>query len=215
METTIIEKVNEISLEPAQTNTEPEQIKRVPVRTLPTPMKLDDFEIGITLGTGSFGRVRIVTHKSTNSIWALKMLKKAEVIRLQQVEHMISEKSILSRMDHPFIVRLAGTFQDAKYLYMALEYIVGGEFFTHLRRAGRFDHTAARFYASQVVLAFEYMHSSDFIYRDLKPENLLLDKTGYLKITDFGFAKHVVFKTYTLCGIINLKSLICFLTILR
>jgi serine/threonine protein kinase len=200
METTIIEKVSEISLEPAQTNAEPEQIKRVQVRTLPTPMKLDDFEIGITLGTGSFGRVRIVTHKSTGSIWALKMLKKAEVIRLQQVEHMISEKSILSRMDHPFIVRLAGTFQDAKYLYMALEYIVGGEFFTHLRRAGRFDHTAARFYASQVVLAFEYMHSSDFIYRDLKPENLLLDRTGYLKITDFGFAKHVVFKTYTLCG---------------
>ena len=62
--------------------------------------------------------------------------------------------------------------------YMALEYIVGGEFFTHLRRAGRFDHPAAKFYASQVILAFEYMHSSDFIYRDLKPENLLLDKFG-------------------------------------
>ena len=73
------------------------------------------------------------------------------MIRLQQVEHMVSEKSILSRMDHPFIVRLAGTFQDSKYLYMALEYIVGGEFFTHLRRAGRFDHPAARFYASQVT----------------------------------------------------------------
>ena len=172
----------------------------VVVRTLPTPVSLSHFEIGVTLGTGSFGRVRIVTHKNTGSIWALKMLKKAEVIRLQQVEHMISEKSILSRMDHPFIVRLAGTFQDAKYLYMALEYIVGGEFFTHLRRAGRFDHPAARFYASQVVLAFEYMHGSDFIYRDLKPENLLLDRTGYLKITDFGFAKHVAFKTYTLCG---------------
>lgn len=170
------------------------------VRTLPTPITLDNFEIGVTLGTGSFGRVRIVTHKSTGTIWALKMLKKAEVIRLQQVEHMISEKSILSRMDHPFIVRLAGTFQDPKYLYMALEYIVGGEFFTHLRRVGRFDHVSARFYASQVILAFEYMHESDFIYRDLKPENLLLDKTGYLKITDFGFAKHVTFKTYTLCG---------------
>jgi serine/threonine protein kinase len=170
------------------------------VRTLPSPVDLDHFEIGVTLGTGSFGRVRIVTHKSTGSIWALKMLKKSEVIRLQQVEHMISEKSILSCMDHPFIVRLAGTFQDKKYLYMALEYVVGGEFFTHLRRAGRFDYPAARFYVSQIVLAFEYMHSSDFIYRDLKPENLLLDRTGYLKITDFGFAKHVAFKTYTLCG---------------
>ena len=74
------------------------------------------------------------------------------------------------------------------------------EFFTHLRRAGRFDHPAAKFYASNVILAFEYMHSSDYIYRDLKPENLLLDKFGYLKVTDFGFAKHVPFKTYTLCG---------------
>jgi len=128
------------------------------------------------------------------------MLKKAEVIRLQQVEHMISEKTILSSLDHPFIVRLAGTFQDVKFLYMVLEYIVGGEFFTHLRKAGRFDHTASKFYATQISLVFEYMHQSDFIYRDLKPENLLLDKLGYLKITDFGFAKRVAFKTYTLCG---------------
>lgn len=89
---------------------------------------------------------------------------------------------------------------DVKYLYMVLEYVVGGEFFTHLRRAGRFDHTAAKFYASQIILVFEYMHLSDYIYRDLKPENLLLDKLGYFKITDFGFAKKVTFKTYTLCG---------------
>ena len=102
------------------------------------------------------------------------MLKKAEVIRLQQVEHMISEKNILSNLDHPFIVRLSGTFQDPKFLYMVLEYIVGGEFFTHLRKAGRFDHTASKFYATQIILVFEYMHLSDYIYRDLKPENLLL-----------------------------------------
>lgn len=170
------------------------------VRTLPTPLGLSDFDVGVTLGTGSFGRVRFVTHKATDSIWAIKMLKKAEVIRLQQVEHMISEKNILSQLNHPFIVRLAGTFQDVKYLYMVLEYIVGGEFFTHLRKSGRFDNDAAKFYVSQIILAFECMHNDDFIYRDLKPENLLLDKLGYLKITDFGFAKKVSFKTYTLCG---------------
>lgn len=89
---------------------------------------------------------------------------------------------------------------DAKYIYMTLEYIVGGEFFTYLRRQGHFDALAARFYTAQIVLIFEYMHSSDHIYRDLKPENLLLDKRGYLKLADFGFAKHVTFKTYTLCG---------------
>jgi len=168
------------------------------VRTLPTPISLNDFDVGVTLGTGSFGRVRFATHKSTSSFWAIKMLKKAEVIRLQQVEHMISEKNILSNLDHPFIVRLSATFQDPKFLYMVLEYIVGGEFFTHLRKAGRFDHVASKFYATQITLVFEYMHASDYIYRDLKPENLLLDKYGYLKITDFGFAKKVAFKTYTL-----------------
>lgn len=132
---------------------------------------------------------------------------------------MISEKNILTALDHPFIVRLAGTFQgmkristvasipshhfeyvDTKYLYMAIEYIVGGEFFSHLRKTGRFDQNAAKFYSTQIVLVFEYMHQFDYIYRDLKPENLLLDKLGYLKITDFGFAKKVAFKTYTLCG---------------
>lgn len=81
---------------------------------------------------------------------------------------------------------------------MVLEYVIGGEFFTHLRKAGRFDQNASKFYSSQICLAFEYMHASDYIYRDLKPENLLLDRVGYLKITDFGFAKRVAFKTYTL-----------------
>merc|ERR1711959_101143 len=129
-----------------------------------------------------------------------KMLKKAEVVRLQQVEHMLSERAILACLSHPFIVFLSATFQDERYLYMLLEYVVGGEFFTHLRKAGRFDNASARFYSAQITLIFEYLHSQDFIYRDLKPENLLLDQTGFLKITDFGFAKRVAFKTYTLCG---------------
>jgi serine/threonine protein kinase len=83
---------------------------------------------------------------------------------------------------------------------MVLEYVIGGEFFTHLRKAGKFEHVVSKFYAAQICLAFEYLHSTDIIYRDLKPENLLLDASGYLKITDFGFAKKVTFKTYTLCG---------------
>lgn len=164
------------------------------------PLTLDDFDLGVTLGTGSFGRVRFATHKKTNSYWAIKMLKKAEVIRLQQVEHMLSEKNILMCLDHPFVVQLAGTFQTEKYLFMALEYVIGGEFFTHLRKSGRFNNNTSKFYAAQIVLIFEYLHNQDFIYRDLKPENLLLDQEGYIKITDFGFAKRVAFKTYTLCG---------------
>lgn len=169
-------------------------------RTLNSPLSLNDFEVGVTLGTGSFGRVRFTTHKSTSTVWAIKQLKKSEILRLQQLEHMINEKTILSTLDHPFIVRLSGSFQDIKYLYMVLEYVAGGELFTHLRRAGRFDSETSKFYASQICLAFEYIHSLDIIYRDLKPENLLLEVSGYLKITDFGFAKKVTYKTYTLCG---------------
>jgi protein kinase A len=172
----------------------------VPVPKLDESTTLADFTVGVTLGTGSFGRVRLATHKAQNSVWAIKMLKKVEVVRLQQVEHMISEKTILKRVAHPFVVNLSATFQDSRFLYMALEYVCGGEFFTHLRKAGRLDNNASRFYAAQITEIFEYLHTSDTIYRDLKPENLLLDPKGYLKLTDFGFAKVVAFKTYTLCG---------------
>ncbi|POM74879.1 AGC/PKA protein Kinase, partial [Phytophthora palmivora] len=152
------------------------------------PLDGTQFEMGVTLGTGSFGRVRFATHKATNTYWAIAGLRAPLQIKDGPSEHMLSEKSILLCLDHPFIVNLAGTYQDTKYLYMVLEYVIGGEFFTHLRKAGRFDNNAAKFYAAQVVSIFEYMHSQDFIYRDLKPENLLLDNEGYIKISDFGFA---------------------------
>jgi len=157
----------------------------------------------VTLGTGSFGRVRFATHVGTNRHFAIKMLRKSDVIRYHQVEHILSEKEILhslSRDQHPFIVNLAASFQDPCYIYMVIECVIGGEFFSHLRNAGKFTNETAKFFAAHVVLVFEHLHSKDIIYRDLKPENLLLDKDGYLKITDFGFAKIVSFKTYTLCG---------------
>ncbi|GAB5590274.1 Cytochrome c oxidase subunit 1 [Umbelopsis nana] len=130
----------------------------------------------------------------------MKVLKKQEVVRLKQVEHINSEKQILAMVKFPFIVNLYCTFQDDRNLYMMLEYVVGGELFSHLRRAGRFTTDITRFYASEILLAVEYLHSKDIIYRDLKPENLLLDHRGHIKITDFGFAKTVVDRTWTLCG---------------
>ncbi|KAI8387511.1 kinase-like domain-containing protein [Blakeslea trispora] len=161
---------------------------------------LKDFELQDTLGTGTFGRVYLSKFIPSSKFYAMKVLKKSEVVRLKQVEHLMSEKQILSSVRFPFIVDLFCTFQDETNLYMLLEYVVGGELFTHLRRAGRFTNDMTRFYASEIVLAIEYLHSKDIIYRDLKPENLLIDHQGHIKITDFGFAKKVVDRTWTLCG---------------
>jgi len=104
-------------------------------------------------------------------------------------------------LKHPFCIKLFNTYKDKDRLYFLLEPVLGGELFTVLRSRETFSENTARFFAASVVMAFEYMHSKDIIYRDLKPENLLLDGQGYLKVTDFGFAKVIQGgRTFTLCG---------------
>lgn len=130
----------------------------------------------------------------------MKVLRKTEIVRLRQVEHVNAERYILSRVHHPFVVDLFATFQDSLNVYMLMSYVPGGELFTHLRRAQRFTPDVTRFYLATIILALKYLHSFNVIYRDLKPENLLLDSRGYLRLTDFGFAKIVDDRTWTLCG---------------
>lgn len=167
-----------------------------PYRKRPT---LEDFEMIKTIGTGTFGRV-CLCRDGSGAFHAMKILEISDVIRLKQVEHVKNEKAILLQVQHPFIIRMSWTHHDATCLYMLFEYVSGGELFTYLRNAGRFTSATGAFYAAEIVLALEYLHRMHVVYRDLKPENLLLDREGHLKITDFGFAKKLHDRTWTLCG---------------
>jgi len=162
--------------------------------------KLHDLELKTILGTGTFGRVVLARHKPTKKYFALKILTISEVQRLKQTEHVRSEKAILKAVRHPFIVYMFWADHDERYLYMLLEYICGGELFSYLRNAGRFNVSSANFYTAEIVSALDYLHGRSIVYRDLKPENLLLDREGHLKLTDFGFAKTLEDRTWTLCG---------------
>lgn len=162
--------------------------------------KLSDYEILTTIGTGTFGRVVLVRSKETKEYLALKVMAITEVIRLKQIEHVKNEKEILSTISHPFIVNMLWANHDKTFLYMLMEYVPGGELFSYLRNYGRFNNSMANFYASEIISALDYLHSRTVVYRDLKPENLLLDREGHLKITDFGFAKKLLDRTWTLCG---------------
>ncbi|EWC44506.1 hypothetical protein DRE_06774 [Drechslerella stenobrocha 248] len=169
-------------------------------RTTKGKYTLSDFTFQRTLGTGSFGRVHLVQSKHNLRFYAVKVLKKAQVVKMKQVEHTNDERRMLQRVKHPFLITLWGTFQDSRNLYMVMDFIEGGELFSLLRKSQRFPNPVAKFYAAEVALALDYLHSLNIIYRDLKPENLLLDRHGHLKITDFGFAKEVPDITWTLCG---------------
>jgi len=161
---------------------------------------LDAYELFRTLGTGSFGRVLLCKDKASGRYYAMKIIKKEIVIKLKQMEHTANEKNILACIDCPFIIHMTEYFQDRRSLYFILEYVNGGEMFTHIHRNRYFSYDVAKFYAAEIVLAFEYLHNLDIVYRDLKPENLLLDYKGHVRITDFGFAKRVTDRTWTLCG---------------
>ena len=171
----------------------------------------NDFELMTTIGTGTFGRVYLSrvkpsafakTKLSPFSYYALKILQKENIVKLRQVEHVQNEKRVLQELQSPFIVNLLYQFQSSANLYMVMDYVPGGELFSHLRKMGKFTLGMTLFYASELTAAIGYMHRNGVIYRDLKPENLLLSGRGHLKLCDFGFAKYVEDGdiTFTLCG---------------
>ncbi|KAL1518772.1 hypothetical protein AB1Y20_003056 [Prymnesium parvum] len=156
------------------------------------------------LGAGAFGTAWYVRHRRfTDRSYALKALEKKRMNNAKWRSAVKREKSILSGLPpHPNVIALYQTFQDDHHLFMLMEIAVGGELFKRLCKEMRFSHSTACFYSACVVLALSHLHSVNVIFRDLKPENLLISSNGYLKLIDMGFAKKVPpgEKTYTLCG---------------
>ncbi|XP_032592287.1 cGMP-dependent protein kinase 1 isoform X2 [Drosophila grimshawi] len=151
---------------------------------------ISDLKKVATLGAGAFGRVDLVTHN--NQTFALKIIKKIEVIKQDQIEHVYNEKNVMIKCRaSPFIVQLYRTYRNEKYVYFLMEACMGGDVWTVMSKRQYFDDKTAKFIAGCVVEAFDFLHSHSFIYRDLKPENLMLTSDGYCKLVDFGFAKYV------------------------
>jgi len=151
--------------------------------------RLDSFKMIKVIGKGSFGKVFLVREIKTDDMFALKVLRKDNIIKRNQVEHTRTERNVLGHVNHPFIVGLRMAFQSKDKLYFVLDYCPGGELFFHLSKVGKFPEPRAAFYAAEIVLALSYIHAMDIIYRDLKPENVLLDAKGHVRLTDFGLSK--------------------------
>ncbi|CAJ2673860.1 serine/threonine-protein kinase CBK1-like protein [Trifolium pratense] len=152
-------------------------------------MGADDFEPLTMIGKGAFGEVRVCREKATGHVYAMKKLKKSEMLRRGQVEHVKAERNLLAEVDSNCIVKLYCSFQDDEYLYLVMEYLPGGDMMTLLMRKDILTEDEARFYVGETVLAIESIHKHNYIHRDIKPDNLLLDKHGHMKLSDFGLCK--------------------------
>ncbi|XP_059473344.1 serine/threonine-protein kinase Sgk1-like isoform X2 [Neocloeon triangulifer] len=180
----------------------------------PTPLNLgpterrhvkpSHFEFLKVIGKGSFGKVLLAKHKEEQTFHAVKVLQKTLIVKRNETKHIMSERNVLlQNIKHPFLVGLHYSFQTTDKLYFVLDYINGGELFFHLQKERTFSESRARFYSAEISSALGYLHSRQIIYRDLKPENLLLDKDGHVVLTDFGLCKEGLREsdtTDTFCG---------------
>ncbi|KAJ3439722.1 ribosomal protein S6 KINASE [Anaeramoeba flamelloides] len=166
---------------------------------------LKDFQLLSVIGRGTYGKVMQVKHNETKEIYAMKILQKGMLAKEKQIKHTMSERNVLMRVKHPFLVKLHYSFQTLEKLYMILDYAPGGELFRRINDEGKLPIDCTRLYVAEIILALEHLHKMDIIYRDLKPENVLLDQGGHIKLTDFGLVKTDLHKkcggkTRTFCG---------------
>lgn len=154
---------------------------------------IDDFEMMRVLGKGCAGKVLLVRHKPTSDLFALKAITKRHVLAHQELQHTLTEQAVLKRMaaegKDPFVVKLWWSFHDREHLFLVMDFHPGGDLATQLARWGRLGRDRARFYAAEIVEGVEGLHNNGVIYRDLKPENVLIGSDGHIVLTDFGLSK--------------------------
>jgi serum/glucocorticoid-regulated kinase 2 len=172
---------------------------RLAIRYIPFKKKigLEDFHLQKLIGKGTYGKVVLVRHSRSMRLYACKIIRKERTATT--IESIINERKILSQINSPFVINLLAAFQTSSKVYLILPYIEGGELFVQLQRCGSFSEPRARLYICELVLAVEYLHSNGIIYRDIKPENILLDRTGHIVLCDFGMSTLAVSAT-TYCG---------------
>ena len=163
-------------------------------------VQLTDLMFCDLLGSGSYGSVSLVKSKKNNYYYAIKNISTKQILHEQLHTNLDLERSILLQIDHPFIVKLVKTLRDKKYVYFLMEYIQGKELFDVIREIGLLSKFQTQFYAASMMLAVEYLHERRFIFRDIKPENIMVLKNGYIKLIDFGTAKKCEDKAATIIG---------------
>ncbi|KAG8834882.1 Serine/threonine-protein kinase [Serendipita sp. 399] len=153
-----------------------------------TKLGLDDFKTVKVIGKGAFGEVRLVQKLDTGKIYAMKSLHKNEMLKRDQLAHVRAERDVLAESNSPWVVQLFYSFQDPAYLYLVMEFLPGGDLMTMLIKYDTFSEDVTRFYMAECVLAIEAVHNLGFIHRDIKPDNILIDKDGHIKLSDFGLS---------------------------
>eukprot|EP01046_Picozoa_sp_COSAG06_P032384 COSAG06_NODE_3233_length_5642_cov_3.121956_1_plen_348_part_00 len=159
------------------------------LRTLCLPPQISDFDMLTIIGRGAFGEVRLVRKRDTGSIYAMKKLRKVDMVKKDQVAHVRAERDVLSQTRHDRVVKLYFSFQDVGYLYLIMEYLQGGDIMTLLMRRDVLPEAETRFYIAETVLALESVHELNYVHRDIKPDNIIIDNEGHIKLTDFGLCR--------------------------
>lgn len=153
-----------------------------------TRLGLDDFRTVKVIGKGAFGEVRLVQKTDTGKIYAMKTLKKEEMLKKDQLAHVRAERDVLAESNSAWVVQLFYSFQDPQTLYLIMEFLPGGDLMTMLIKYDTFSEDVTRFYIAECVLAIDTVHKLGFIHRDIKPDNILIDKDGHIKLSDFGLS---------------------------